>query len=38
MRMIRPGQWDVDVLVSEMRRDVLNWLPETQTCFGPRHS
>jgi hypothetical protein len=31
MRMIRPGQWDVDVLVREMRRDVLNWLPETQT-------
>jgi Transposase DDE domain len=27
MRMVRSGQWDADVLVSEMSRDVLNWLP-----------
>jgi hypothetical protein len=26
MRMVRSGQWDADVLVSEMSRDVLNWL------------
>jgi hypothetical protein len=27
MRMVRSGQWDATVLVSEMSRDVLNWLP-----------
>ena len=27
MRMVRSGQWDADVLVSQMSRDVLNWLP-----------
>jgi hypothetical protein len=27
MRMVRSGQWDASVLVSEMSRDVLNWLP-----------
>jgi len=27
MRMVRPGQWDATVFVSEMSRDVLNWLP-----------
>jgi hypothetical protein len=27
MRMVRSGQWDANVLVDEMSRDVLNWLP-----------
>jgi DDE family transposase len=27
MRMVRSGQWDARVLVDEMSRDVLNWLP-----------
>ena len=27
MRMVRSGQWDANVLVEEMGRDVLNWLP-----------
>jgi Transposase DDE domain len=27
MRMVRSGQWDADVLVTQMSRDVLNWLP-----------
>jgi DDE family transposase len=27
MRMVRSGQWDASVLVSEMSRDVLGWLP-----------
>lgn len=27
MRMVRSRQWDADVLVSGMSRDVLNWLP-----------
>lgn len=27
MRMVRSGQWDADVLVDQMSRDVLNWLP-----------
>ena len=27
MRMVRSGQWDADVLVSRMSRDVLHWLP-----------
>ena len=27
MRMVRSGQWDAKVLVDEMSRDVLNWLP-----------
>ena len=27
MRMVRSGQWDAKVLLSEMSRDVLNWLP-----------
>jgi hypothetical protein len=26
-RMVRSGQWDASVLVSEMSCDVLNWLP-----------
>ena len=27
MRMVRSGQWDNNVLIDEMSRDVLNWLP-----------
>jgi hypothetical protein len=27
MRMVRSGQWDDQVLVDEMSRDVLHWLP-----------
>jgi len=27
MRMVRSGQWNAEVLVDEMSRDVLNWLP-----------
>ena len=27
MRMVRSGQWDADVLVTQMSQDVLNWLP-----------
>ena len=27
MRMVRSGQWDDSVLVTQMSRDVLNWLP-----------
>lgn len=27
MRMVRSGQWDANVLVRGMSRDVLNWLP-----------
>jgi len=27
MRMVRSGQWEADVLVSQMSRDVLHWLP-----------
>ena len=27
MRMVRSGQWDAEVLVEKMSRDVLNWLP-----------
>jgi Transposase DDE domain len=27
MRMVRSGPWDAKVLLSEMSRDVLNWLP-----------
>jgi hypothetical protein len=27
MRLVRSGQWDANVLVHEMRRDVRNWLP-----------
>ena len=27
MRMVRSGQWDAEVLVSQMSRDVCNWLP-----------
>ncbi len=27
MRMVRSGQWEASVLVSEMRREVLGWLP-----------
>ena len=27
MRMVRSGQWDANVLVDEMSRDVLGWLP-----------
>jgi hypothetical protein len=27
MRMVRSGQWDNQVLVDEMSRDVLGWLP-----------
>jgi hypothetical protein len=27
MRMVRSGQWDADVLVSQMSRDVRHWLP-----------
>src|SRR5262245_53723495 len=27
LRMVRAGQWDADVLVSQMSRDVLPWLP-----------
>ena len=27
MRMVRSGPWDDNVLIDEMSRDVLNWLP-----------
>jgi hypothetical protein len=27
MHMVRSGQWDASVLMSEMSRDVLGWLP-----------
>ncbi|PON13214.1 hypothetical protein C2W62_35515, partial [Candidatus Entotheonella serta] len=27
MRMVRSGQWDDNVLIDEMSRDVRNWLP-----------
>jgi hypothetical protein len=27
MRMVRSGQWDASVLVTQMSQDVLNWLP-----------
>ena len=27
MRRVRSGQWETEVLVSQMSRDVLNWLP-----------
>jgi hypothetical protein len=27
MRMVRSGQWDDSVLVTQMSQDVLNWLP-----------
>ena len=27
MRMVRSGQWDADVLVSQMSHEVLHWLP-----------
>ena len=27
MRMVRSGPWDDNMLIDEMSRDVLNWLP-----------